>query len=176
MACFLMIIVFKLSNKGVVGQLLNGVGKLLQGLTNELGPCFQVKAVVWGQGIAPIATFIAPEISLYVASIGTQCRTLAACPCRIASRCMDFSQGIQLLCPTMASNWQGNATQDVDSSNLGGWFLCSCNIRASTSASLVLSPCCMASTSILIVCSLNLENELLTEVMGPLVDRCPHPF
>jgi hypothetical protein len=34
----------------------------------------------------------------------------------------------------------------------------------------------MASTSILIVCSLNLENELLTEVMGPLVDRCPHPF
>jgi hypothetical protein len=45
----------------MVGQLLNGSGKLLQGLTNELGPCFQLRVVHCSQVVVTIAILQCPN-------------------------------------------------------------------------------------------------------------------
>jgi hypothetical protein len=53
---FLTNIVLMCSNKGAVCQLLDDSGKHLQGCTNELGPCLQLRAVPWGQLVVPVTT------------------------------------------------------------------------------------------------------------------------
>jgi hypothetical protein len=49
-------VVLKQSNKSTMDQLFDGGDKPLQGLTDELGPCFQLRAVRCGQLVVPVGT------------------------------------------------------------------------------------------------------------------------
>jgi hypothetical protein len=87
-------IVLGYPNKGMVGQLLDGSGKLLQRLTDQLDPCSQLRTVCRSQFVASIVAF-EPLSDVFVPSFcGDSMQDIVACPCRMGSSYEAFCQSV----------------------------------------------------------------------------------
>jgi hypothetical protein len=64
----------------MVGQLFDDGGKLMQGPTNDLVPCFQLPAAPCSQLLVPNRLSSALTFSSYIVPLRTQCRTLKSGP------------------------------------------------------------------------------------------------
>jgi hypothetical protein len=78
-----MTVMLRWSNKSAMDQLFNGGDNPLQGLTEEIDPCFQVRQVRCGHLVIRGNSQVTPSLnSIYVASAWTLCRTQQATPVR----------------------------------------------------------------------------------------------
>jgi hypothetical protein len=75
-------------SEGMVGQMLNGGGKILQGINIVCNPCSQLTVVPCSQLLIPKSVLVAPAVSSCVAPLGTLCTTLKIWSCWVVSICM----------------------------------------------------------------------------------------